>query len=88
MRRRDFIAGTEAMPPEGLTNNGRRADETYFLEWKGLGSADQVLRGAGLADIPYSRQTKFELVLNRKTASSLGLESPPTLLTASDEVIE
>jgi putative ABC transport system substrate-binding protein len=88
MRRRDFIVGTAATPPEGLTNNGRRPYKTYFGELKRLGNADQVLREAGPADIPYSQQTKFELALNRRTASSLGLEFPPTLLTVSGEVIE
>jgi putative tryptophan/tyrosine transport system substrate-binding protein len=48
----------------------------------------EVLRGAKPSDIPFYRQTKFELVINQKAATSLGLEFPPTLLTAADEVIE
>jgi putative tryptophan/tyrosine transport system substrate-binding protein len=49
---------------------------------------DQVLRGAKPGDIPFQQQTKFELLLNRATAKSLGLEFPATLLAAADEVIE
>jgi putative ABC transport system substrate-binding protein len=48
----------------------------------------QVLRGSKPIDIPFYQQTKFELVLNQKAATSLGLEFPPTLLTAADDVIE
>jgi putative ABC transport system substrate-binding protein len=48
----------------------------------------QLLRGKKPGDIPFYRQTKYELVLNRTTATSLGLEFPPILLTAADEVIE
>src|SRR6476660_3264609 len=47
----------------------------------------EVLRGAKPSDIPFYRQTKYELVLNQKAATSLGLEFPPTLLTAADQVI-
>ena len=48
----------------------------------------QVLKGTKPSDIPFERQTKYEVVLNQKAATSLGLEFPPTLLTAADEVIE
>jgi putative ABC transport system substrate-binding protein len=48
---------------------------------------DQVLRGAKPGDIPIYQQTKFELVLNRSTAKSLGLEFPAPLLSVADEVI-
>jgi ABC-type uncharacterized transport system substrate-binding protein len=52
------------------------------------GMTGQVLGGAKVSDIPFYRQTKYELVLNQKTATSLGLEFPTTLLTTADEVIE
>jgi putative ABC transport system substrate-binding protein len=48
----------------------------------------QLLAGAKLSDIPFYRQTKYDLVLNQKAATSLGLEFPATLLTAADEVID
>jgi len=49
---------------------------------------DQVMKGARPADIPVYKQTKFELVLNRTAAKSLGLEFPASLLAVADEVIE
>lgn len=48
----------------------------------------EVLRGAKPSDIPFYQQTKYELVLNQKTATSLGLKFSPTLFTTADEVIE
>jgi putative ABC transport system substrate-binding protein len=48
----------------------------------------QVLGGAKPSDIPFYRLTKYELVLNQKAATSLGLQFSPALLTAADEVIE
>ena len=97
MRRREFITLAAQHKLPAVYNNRSFVDAGGLVSYgadlidqyrQAAGYVDRILRGEKPADLPVQAPTKYELVVNLKTAKALGLDVPPSLLARADEVIE
>ena len=77
--------GSASARDGGLLSYGPDNVDTYR---RSASYVDRILRGAKPRDLPVQLPTKFQMVVNRKTATALGLAIPPSILLRADEVIE
>jgi putative tryptophan/tyrosine transport system substrate-binding protein len=80
-----IVYSRETLEAGALMSYGADVREVFR---KAAGYVDKILRGEKAADLPVEQPTKFEFLVNLKTAKALGVELPPTLLARADQVIE